>query len=50
MGVDMSELVSMDISGPLLTHEGMDNYISKWYGRYLKDYEVLHYKQTFFRM
>ena len=28
MGVDMSELISMDISGPLLTHEGMDNFIS----------------------
>ena len=39
MGVDMSELISMDISGPLLTHEGMDNFISQWYGRYLKDYE-----------
>ena len=22
MGVDMSEVISMDISGPLLTHEG----------------------------
>ena len=27
MGVDKSELVCMDISGPLLTHEGMDIYI-----------------------
>ena len=27
MGVDLSELISMDISGPLLTHEGMDNFI-----------------------
>ena len=39
MGVDMSELISIDISGPLLTHEGMDNFISQRYGRYLKDYE-----------
>ena len=29
MGVDMSEVISMDISGPLLTHEGMDNFISQ---------------------
>ena len=29
MGVDLSELISMDISGPLLTHEGMDNFISQ---------------------
>ena len=29
MGVDMPELISMDISGPLLTHEGMDNFISQ---------------------
>ena len=29
MGMDMSELISMDISGPLLTHEGMDNFISQ---------------------
>ena len=29
MGMDMSELINMDISGPLLTHEGMDNFISQ---------------------
>ena len=29
MGVDMSEPVSMDISGPLLTHVDIDNYTSK---------------------